>query len=303
MKIMTKLVQGVLRVFSALPLGFHYAWAGFFAWLLRDVMHYRRDVVMVNLARSFPRKKYGELKEISDRFYRHLGEIIAETIWFGGCRNPERLHKKHLVEFTNPEAVEEAFHASPGVIVLNSHFGNWELTGGCVAFDYRPEEERSPYDVNDVIVVYKPLSSALWDDVMRVNRCAPVLRDGYEGYVCSANVLRYALSHRGSRKLYIFPTDQCPYRISTSNDVVDFMHQPTRTMLGGASIAHKFGYSVFYMSLDSVSRGHYEWSFKEICRDASAMSPHEIMQEYYNLLQADLERNPANYLWSHKRWK
>lgn len=57
------------------------------------------------------------------------------------------------------------------------------------------------------------------------------------------------------------------------------------------------------MSLDSVSRGHYEWSFKEICRDASAMSPHEIMQEYYNLLQADLERNPANYLWSHKRWK
>ena len=81
------------------------------------------------------------------------------------------------------------------------------------------------------------------------------------------------------------------------------MHQPTRTMLGGASIAHKFGYSVFYMSLDSVSRGHYEWSFKEICRDASAMSPDEIMQEYYNLLQADLERNPANYLWSHKRWK
>ena len=63
MKILTKLMQGLLRVFSALPLGFHYAWAGFFAWLLRDVMHYRRDVVMINLSRAFPDKKYKELKQ------------------------------------------------------------------------------------------------------------------------------------------------------------------------------------------------------------------------------------------------
>ena len=87
-------MQGLLRVISALPLGFHYAWAGFFAWLLRDVMHYRRDVVMINLSRAFPDKKYKELKQISNTFYKHFGEVIAETIWFGGCRNPERLHRK-----------------------------------------------------------------------------------------------------------------------------------------------------------------------------------------------------------------
>ncbi len=74
MKILTKLMQGLLRVISALPLGFHYVLAGFFAWLLRDVMHYRRDVVMINLSRAFPDKKYKELKQISNAFYKHFGE-------------------------------------------------------------------------------------------------------------------------------------------------------------------------------------------------------------------------------------
>ena len=148
MKILTKLMQGLLRVISALPLGFHYVWAGFFTWLLRDVMHYRRD------------------------------EVIAETIWFGGCRNPERLHRKRLVEYTNIDAVEAALAESPGVVVLNSHFGNWELTGGCLNYDYRPNREQSVMNVDNVIAVYKPLSSRMWDEIMRVNRCAPVLRDG-----------------------------------------------------------------------------------------------------------------------------
>ncbi len=303
MKVLTKLVKLLLRVVSALPLGFHYAWAGVFAWLLRDVLHYRRDVVMVNLARSFPEKKYNELRGISDAFYKHFGEVLAEAIWFGGCRDKERLHKKRLVEFTNIEVLEEAAEASPGVVVLNSHFGNWELTGGCLCYDYRPERERSKIDVNDIVAVYKPLNSKMWDEIMRTNRCAPVLGDDFKGYVSSVNLLRYALSHRNDRKIYIIPADQCPYRNSTVNDVVDFMHQPTRTMLGGASIAHKLHYSVFYMSLTPVTRGHYEWAFKEICRDASTMTPHSIMQEYYNLLQADLEKHPENYLWTHKRWK
>ncbi|MEE0431056.1 MAG: hypothetical protein UDN37_11660, partial [Bacteroidales bacterium] len=65
-----------------------------------------------------------------------------------------------------------------GVVVLNSHFGNWELTGGCLTYDYRPDSERSKMEANDIIAVYKPLSSKMWDEIMRVNRCAPVLRDG-----------------------------------------------------------------------------------------------------------------------------
>ena len=125
MKLGTYVIGAFMRVLSALPLGFHYAWSGVLAWLARDVVRYRRELVMMNLARSFPDKKYKELKQISKLFYRHFGEIISEAVWFGGCRNPKRLRDKHLVEYTNSEVLEAAYNDSPGVVILDSHCGNW----------------------------------------------------------------------------------------------------------------------------------------------------------------------------------
>ena len=278
--------------------------AGVFSWFLKDVFHYRDEVVLTNLSRSFPDRKYKEIKEIADRFYKHLGTIATETIWFGGCRNPERLRRQRIVEYSNIEVFEDAYGGSPGVVVLNSHFGNWELMGGCLNYDYRePSHLPEGLEPNDIVFVHKPLTNRVWNEIMKDNRCAPVKRLGYKSYISSERVLRYALENRDRKLVLNFPTDQCPYSISSSDETVDFMHQKTRTMIGAASIARKLGYSVLYMSLFPVAKGRYEWRFKEICRDASSMTPKEIMQEYYNLLQADIEACPWCYLWSHKRWK
>ncbi len=302
MKLGTYVIGAFMRVLSALPLGFHYAWSGVLAWLARDVVRYRRELVMMNLARSFPDKKYKELKQISKLFYRHFGEIISEAVWFGGCRNPKRLRDKHLVEYTNSEVLEAAYNDSPGVVILDSHCGNWELLGGYEHYDYR-RDFISSLDQRAFVMIYKPLSSKVWDELMRINRCAPADKSSHQGYISSNEILRYAVNHRNEKKIYLFPTDQCPYRISTVDETVDFMHQETKTMLGAASIAHKFGFSVLYMNMRPVERGHYEWSFTEICRNASDHTPHDIMQKFYNLLQEDIEKTPWNYLWTHNRWK
>ena len=304
MKVGTAIMKAILRGLSALPLGFHYACCGFFSWLLKDVFRYRRDVVMTNLARSFPDKKYNELKEITGLFYKHFGRLIAETIWFGGCRNPERLHKQRLVEYSNIDVFDEAYRESKGLVVLYSHLGNWELMGGCASYDYR-EGGHLPdgLEPNDVVFVYKPLKSEMWDEIMRENRCAPVLRDGYTSYVSSEKILRFAIQNRDRKLVVNINSDQCPYSNSTVDETVDFMHQKTKTMLGGASIASKFGWCVLYASMIPTRKGNYEWKFTEICRNASTMTPHDIMQEYYRLLQADIESCPWCYLWTHKRWK
>lgn len=302
MKIGVRLMHWLMRALAVLPLGFHYAWAGFFAWLLRNVIRYRRNVVMTNLARSFPDKKYRELNDIAAKFYQHFGWIIAETVWFGGCRNGERLHRQHLVEVTNPEVFDNAFRASPGLMILVSHSGNWELLGGLACYDYRPSHEFI-CPVNDVSVIYKPLSSPCWDQIMRLNRSAPVLRYGYRGYLSHLEFLRFALAHRHEKKVYMVPADQYPYKGAIAPDPVDFMHQKTFTMLGGASIAHKLGMCVLYVNMRPMARGRYEWTYTEICPDASRKKPHEIMADYYALLQRDLEETPWNYLWTHKRWK
>ncbi|MBR4133500.1 MAG: acetyltransferase, partial [Bacteroidales bacterium] len=98
-------------------------------------------------------------------------------------------------------------------------------------------------------------------------------------------------------------TDQYPYRNAQGHEVGDFLHQRTMAMSGGASIACKFGLAAVYVSLERVSRGHYRMRFTTIAKDASKLTPGEVMERYYALLQKDIEAQPSNYLWSHKRWK
>jgi len=304
MNVGTSIMKGIMRATGALPLSFHYVFGKFFSWVLKDVLRYRRDVVMINLSRSFPDKKYKELSEIAGRFYKHFGRLAAEAIWFGGCRNPERLKAKRLVEYSNIEVFEKAYSESPGVAVLTSHFGNWELLGGCLNYDYRPGGKILEGLVpDDVIFVYKPLKSKMWDEIMGDNRCAPVKYLDYKGYISTENILRHVLGNKDRKLVVNMLSDQYPYRDSVSDITVDFLHQETRTMFGGASLARKFGWSVLYASLFPIGKGHYEWRFTQICPDASKLTVREIMDEYYNLLQKDIEAAPWCYLWTHKRWK
>jgi KDO2-lipid IV(A) lauroyltransferase len=58
-----------------------------------------------------------------------------------------------------------------------------------------------------------------------------------------------------------------------------------------------------YMKMRRVKRGQYEMTLIPICRDASQMTPEQIMRKYYDLLQDEINETPHNWLWSHKRWK
>lgn len=295
-----KLMTGAMRLLALQPLKMHYFWSGMFRWILDDIAHYRRDITMINLSRAFPYKKYKELSDIADRSYAHLADIFAEMVWFARSYNHKRLHEQHIFEVTNPEILNELFDNTPSVMILNSHRGNWEFTGGILQYFYGVQPH---FEEKDMAVIYKELRSKFWDGVIAANRCCSVLDPEAECYIESKRIMRFAIENRNNKKLYIFPTDQSPYANSTVHNVDDFMHQSTISMLGGAALAHKFGMSAVYMSTDIESRGHYKVTFKEICRDAKLISPEEIMNSYYRMLEQDLDRQPWNYLWTHKRWK
>ena len=241
MKVIRIILDYLLRLLSWLPLGFHYACCGILAFVMKNVMRYRRDVVVTNISRSFPEMKYKEIRKTVSKFYSHLGEVIAEAIL--------------------------------------------------------------PYGSKDIIVAYKPLSSKVWDYVMRRNRCAAVLRENYQGYIPNQEILRYALAHRSENKIYIFPNDQYPYSAAKSYSTLEFLNQETKVMKCGAALAHKVGMSVVYMNMRALSRGRYNQEYTLICEDASLMEPDEIMKRYFSLLEKDIQQTPWNYLWSHKRWK
>lgn len=296
-------MEALLRLQGRLPLRVHYGWARFLAWLTGSVFHYRQDVVMANLARCFPEMKYDQLKDTSRRFYRHFANTLVEMIWFGACRGEkgrERLHRSHLVEITNPEDLNRLYAGARQLMILQAHTGNWELIGGIVNYSYGEPLALSP---KAFAVTYNKLSSKLWNRVMADNRTAPVADLGFDGYVETYQVLRYALSRKEEKFGYSFIADQYPYNHNMQHPTVDFMHQKTLAMNGAAALACKLDMAVVYLRYQCRPDGGYSMTFVPISEHAGGQNPTDILQQYYTLLEQDLQAQPWNYLWTHKRWK
>ena len=295
-------MKGLLRLLGLLPLRVQYVLGDGLAFLAEKVLRYRRDVVSANLERCFPALSEQERRRISRDFYRHLGEIVAETVWFGSCPGGKRLRRRRLVELENPEVADRLFQGAPSLVLLTSHAGNWELSGGILTYNYTDRPD--PFTEQNYCVVYLRQSSEMWNDILRDNRTAPLADPAhFPGYLESREVVRYAFSHRDEKKVYNFITDQHPYFSSVGTFDVDFFGQKVQTMAGGASLAHKLGLAVAYASMQRTARGRYVTRYTAICEDASTMEPQQIMQRYYNLLEQDIRENPSNYLWTHRRFK
>ncbi len=294
-----KLARGAVKVIGRLPLKVHYIFAGFITWILRDVMRYRNDVVMTNLARSFPEKKYWDLNPIYNDFYKHLGELFVEAIWFGAS-DYKRLYNSGLVTITNPEVFNDMFNKTPNVTVMFSHCGNWELLGGFLG--YRTATgEKIVIEEKHIRVVYKELHSKFSDEFFKLNRVNPLEKVGTSCEIESSKILRTAIKNRNEKSVYIYIADQYPYM--SAYEVGEFLSQPTLAMLGSAGVAHKLGHSVLYLKMKASGRGHYKMTFVPICEDASKMTPEEITRKYFDILEEEIRETPHNWLWTHKRWK
>ena len=286
---------------SKLPLNLLYRVGDFSAWLAGNALHYRSDVVWINLSRSFPDKKYKELKSVYKDFYRHLGELVAEFIWFGGSTF-KKLRKQGIVKITNSQVLADMREKAPSVTLLSTHCGNWELMGGLPGYE-SADGALFPFSERDIYVVYKKLSSEVSDRVFALNRIAPLEIVGTECEVESKNILRFSIANKDRKCLYIYPADQAPYKGAGKHPIGEFMHQSTNAMIGSMGLACKLSHAVVYMGMKRLERGRYEVTFTPICEDASQTTPESILRKYYDLLEQELNETPANWLWSHKRWK
>ena len=57
------LLEILMAPWAALPLGFHLGMGRFAGWVAGSVIGYRREEVLINISRSFPEKKYREIRD------------------------------------------------------------------------------------------------------------------------------------------------------------------------------------------------------------------------------------------------
>ena len=291
MKITDTLLNAPLRALALLPLGALYVISDGVALLLRHVVRYRRKVVRKNLAESFPDKSAAELRDIERRFYRNFADYIFETVKLLHISDKEMSRR---MVFENIELVDRLLGEGRSIAVYFSHCGNWEWAPSITLHTAFPPDHGAVYGQ-----VYRPLRNRWFDAMMLRIRS----RFGSHSYP-KKTVLRDLIKEKrtGLPAMVGFMSDQKPSHGDTIH-VVSFLNHPTAVITGTETLARRLDMAAIYWDMEKVSRGHYKITNRLISDRLADEPQYNITDRYAAMLEKTIMRDPAVWLWSHKRWK
>jgi len=273
----------ILYPLSFMPLWFLYGLSSFIYFLLYYVIGYRKKVVFNNLKNSFPEQSEKDLKKISKDYYRHFSDILVEGIKNLSISKNEL---KRRFSIKNPDLVNRYFNKNQSVILTSGHFNNWEWF----------------ISIQDVLLHHQaigigmPLSQQSLDK--RINK----KRSRFGMIVTHSGEYKSKIESLTKPYALLILGDQSPGNERNSY-WTNFLKQRTCFVFGTEYIANSYKLPVLYYTVNKVKRGYYELEFKIICEHPNTLQYGEITEKYVNFLEMDILQHPAQWIWSHKRWK
>lgn len=278
------LVVPFLYLFSYLPTNVLYKLADGLAFVLRDVIGYRKAVVLTNLRNSFPEKTETEIQQIAKETYTHLADRVIENI---KCLTISEAEFLNRCQVENIEVLTKLYDEGRDVVLMIAHTGSWEWAG-YVAHTLTKFK---------IYGVYSPASNKYFNDLIIGTR-------GKMGMnlISMKDTSAYFKEKKEEKTLHVFFTDQSP---SNPNNAywTKFMNQDTPFFYGGARYAIKHNCIPVFANIIQLKRGYYRVRITVIKDDVTNCTPDEIVQGYAELLEKQLKDRPSDWLWSHKRWK
>lgn len=257
-------------------------------YVLCYIVRYRRALIVRQIADSFPEKSEREVEAICKEFYGHLAEVIMATISLAGITDQQR---RQAISWSIPDSVREAVK-DRHFVVLASHHGFWEYA------QYIAMVMPGYCEVG----AYHPLSNELFDELFIHLRTFEDIVP-----VPSARFLRYFIEHKdtgvnGKPMILGLASDQ---NAPPKGEIhwFDFLNRPTLFFSGGEQLAMKFNLPVVYFSLKRTGMGKYHCDVVLLHDGRSPVEKNQIMEQYVRLLEDDIRRDPARWMWSHRRWK
>lgn len=283
------LIYGPVYLLSLLPFRLLYGLADLFFFILYYLVRYRRAVVRNNLTSSFPEKSSQEIKKTERQFYRWLCDYAVETMKLLSISSEKLL--KH-VEFKNVEQMEKVFDEGRNCSLIMGHYCNWEWFAAMpLAMQRYPEAV--------VGALYHPLYNKAFDRLFLKLRTA-------HGVTCvpKQEILRYLVNCKkeNRRTMFTYISDQAP-KWENIHLWLDFLNHDTPVFSGGERIMRKGNDAVFFVDIERPYRGKYIFTYKPLVLEAAKTEEYEITRQFFKMLEEAIHRQPAYYLWTHKRWK
>lgn len=271
---------------AALPLAVLYLLLPVIYIVVNHIVRYRRKVVDDNLLHSFPELTVQERRRIRNRYYWHLSQIAVEMVKM--LLIPKKA-LRYRYRCSNPELVNRFYEEGKSVILMSSHYNNWEWM--IVALDGMFRHHG--------IGVGKANSDKVFEKW--VNRART--RNGTE--VCFADTAREVFAHYEENHIpaaYMMLADQSPGNPKKCY-VTRFMNKTTGVIYGPEYFARKYDIPVLYYEVVKERIGKYRVDVQLITEHPNDERPYFVTQRYVELLEETIGRKPEFWIWSHRRWK
>ncbi len=155
-KIKGVLAVGFLRLLALLPWRAVQAVGAGFGWLTWKIPSRSRDVVRINLSKCFPELSPAEFKLLEWQTHRDIGRTLTESAcaWIWPAEKTVGLVR----EVEGLELLQAALAADKGVVIIASHFGNWEVLNHYFCSQCKP------------IIFYRPPKLQALDELLKKQR-------------------------------------------------------------------------------------------------------------------------------------
>ncbi len=279
------LIYPFIWIFSVLPFKVLYFISDGFYYLIYYIIGYRKKVVTSNLKLAFPQKTDLEIKEISKKFYRHFVDIFVEMIKAFTISDKE-ISKRY--KFTNIELLNELEANNKSVLILGSHYANWEWIF-CLNLHVKV----------DGYAVFKRLKNNYFDKKIRETR-------GRFNTTLVPTQEIFKIIDRNykskTQSMYGFLGDQSPKRKNSHHSGL-FLGVQVPIITGSEMLAKKYNLSVLSFRTKKIKRGYYETTFKLLAENPTDYKNYEITDNYLRELEKSIYEAPEYYFWTHKRFK
>ena len=277
------LIYGFLYLISLLPFAVLYFFSDLIYILMYYIIGYRKEVVFYNLKIAFPDKTEEERKKIAKEFYHNLVDSFVETIKQLSISEKE-FDRRCTGDFTE---INSLATSGKFIQLFSGHQFNWEYA--TLKFS---KNLAIPW-----VVVYMPIENKA------VNKIFYNLRARFGTVLVSAkNYRKDMLAISRVPHALALVADQKPGDPAFAH-WLNFFSKPAPFISGPDKGAVKKNAAVGFVNFRKTGRGRYHFEISVVSEGAAEFEIHELTRRYRNFLEENIRDQPANYLWSHKRWK